>query len=117
MTTRKKFSDLEQKVLERPGAANRIAGYEREIERGVKLAELRRARDMTQAQLARSLETSQGRISQMEKQADLYLSTLRSYVEALGGQLQLSAVFDDGVVTIDTLAELEEEETTSTVRS
>lgn len=60
------------------------------------LRDLRRARELTQAQLAKSLDVTQAQVSRVEAQADLYLSTLRSYVEALGGELQLRVVFPDG---------------------
>lgn len=60
------------------------------------LRELRRARELTQVQLATTLAVSQAQVSRVEAQTDLYLSTLRSYVEALGGELQLRVVFPDG---------------------
>jgi len=60
------------------------------------LRDLRKARDLTQTQLARSLRVSQARVSRIETQADLYLSTLRTYVEAMGGELELRVVFGDG---------------------
>jgi transcriptional regulator with XRE-family HTH domain len=60
------------------------------------LRELRRARELTQTQLAASLRVSQAQVSRIETQADLYLSTLRSYVQAMGGDLELRVVFGDG---------------------
>ena len=60
------------------------------------LSQLRHARRLTQVQLAAALGVSQAQVSRIENQADLYLSTLRSYVEAMGGELQLHAVFPDG---------------------
>lgn len=60
------------------------------------LRELRAARRLTQTELARSLRVSQAQVSRIESQADLYLSTLRTYVEALGGALELRVVFGDG---------------------
>lgn len=57
------------------------------------LADLRRARLMTQHQLARFMQVSQAQVSRVENQADLYLSTLRSYVEAMGGELQIRVAF------------------------
>jgi DNA-binding XRE family transcriptional regulator len=60
------------------------------------LAELRRARSYTQTQLAKVLGVSQAQVSRIENQADLYLSTLASYVAALGGELELRAVFGAG---------------------
>lgn len=60
------------------------------------LGALRRARALTQTQLAQSLDVTQAQVSRIESQADLYLSTLRSYVEAMGGELELRVVFADG---------------------
>jgi hypothetical protein len=51
--------------------------------------------DLTQVRLAKSLKTSQNQISRIEQRTDLLLSTLRSYVEALGGSLNLVAEFPD----------------------
>ena len=57
------------------------------------LKDLRRAQDMTQAHLAKQLGKSQVTIAQMEKRTDLLLSTLRHYVEAIGGRLDLVVRF------------------------
>ena len=70
------------------------------------LQQLRNAREMTQTRLAEVLEMDQGNISKLEKRTDMYLSTLRSYVEAMGGTLEIRAVFPDGDVKIDLLNKL-----------
>jgi transcriptional regulator with XRE-family HTH domain len=67
-----------------------LAAYERT------LAGLRQARSLTQVQLAKALGVSQAQVSRIENQADLYLSTLSSYVEAMGGELELRVIFGDG---------------------
>ncbi len=59
-------------------------------------AELRKARKITQAQLAKKLGVKQEQISRIEKRTDLHISTLRRSVEALGGSLTLIADFPDG---------------------
>lgn len=59
------------------------------------LAELRRARAFTQAQLAAELDIPQSQVSRIEHQAELYISTLARYLEAMGGHLELIGVFDD----------------------
>ena len=81
---------------------------EAEIERSVKdaarvmtLYQLREARDLTQVNLAKVLEINQGAVSRMEKRTDMYVSTLRSYIQAMGGQLQVKAIFPEGEVEID----------------
>ncbi len=59
------------------------------------LNELRRARKITQNELARLMATTQPNVSRIENGREMELSTLRGYVEALGGHLEVSAVFDD----------------------
>ncbi|MGH2519104.1 MAG: hypothetical protein ACRDF8_04820 [Chloroflexota bacterium] len=66
-----------------------------------KLVELRERRRQTQVQMAQTLGTSQANVSKLERRNDLYLSTLSDYVEALGGRLELRAVFPDEVIQID----------------
>jgi transcriptional regulator with XRE-family HTH domain len=70
------------------------------------LDELRRARQMTQAKLAESLGVNQGEVSKIEHRTDLYLSTLTEHVEALGGKLEIRAVFSDREVRITQFEEL-----------
>lgn len=59
------------------------------------LQELRRARKLTQTRLARKLKIGQESVSRLEQRTDLHLSTLRHYVEAMGGSLSLVARFPD----------------------
>lgn len=94
----KKLVERHQRELEAdPERKARYEALEREAkheaDRAVALADLRRARQLTQQQLAQSLQTTQAGISRLEHQADLYLSTLRRYVEAMGGDLELVARF------------------------
>jgi DNA-binding XRE family transcriptional regulator len=70
------------------------------------LAQLRHARQLTQNQLASTLGVSQVQISRIENQADLYVSTLRSYVQAMGGELQLRALFPDGKASLLSIDEV-----------
>lgn len=72
------------------------------------LYQLREARSLTQVNLAKVLQVNQGAVSRMEKRTDMYVSTLRSYIQAMGGQLQVKAIFPEGEVQIEqfeTLAE------------
>jgi DNA-binding XRE family transcriptional regulator len=70
------------------------------------LDELREAREKTQVELAKTLGVNQGEISKIEHRADLYLSTLANYIEALGGSLEIRAVFPDGDVRITQFEDL-----------
>lgn len=77
------------------------------IGEALKLNQLREARKLTQANLASVLGVNQGSVSKMEKRTDMYVSTLRSFVEAMGGQLQIKAVFPEGEVLIDQFESLD----------
>jgi hypothetical protein len=59
------------------------------------LREVRRLRRLTQARLSKKLKIGQEGVSRIEKRTDLYLSTLRSYVEGVGGKLSLVVEFPD----------------------
>ena len=65
------------------------------------LDQLRAARELTQENLAQIFGVSQGSISRLERRTDMYVSTLARFIEAMGGQLEIRAVFPDGVVRIN----------------
>jgi transcriptional regulator with XRE-family HTH domain len=88
---------------------------EAEIERDVEnaaavmtLYQLREARSLTQVSLAKVLEVNQGAVSRMEKRTDMYVSTLRNFIQAMGGRLQVKAIFPEGEVEIDQFENLAE---------
>jgi transcriptional regulator with XRE-family HTH domain len=66
----------------------------------VRLSELRSRRGLSQASLASALSVSQPNISRIEQEDDVYVSTLARYVEALGGHLEVRAVFPDETITV-----------------
>lgn len=66
-----------------------------EIRQEINLREMRRLRKLTQARLSKKLKIGQEGVSRIEKRTDLYLSTLRSYVEGVGGKLSLVVEFPD----------------------
>jgi DNA-binding transcriptional regulator YiaG len=72
------------------------------------LHQLREARSLTQVNLAKVLNVNQGAVSKMEKRTDMYVSTLRSYIKAMGGELEIKAVFPDGVVQIEQFRAIED---------
>jgi transcriptional regulator with XRE-family HTH domain len=67
---------------------------------GKALGDLRRAREITQVELARRLAVSQATVSKFEK-SNPAVSTVKRYVEALGGRLEMTAVFDDGRLLLE----------------
>jgi DNA-binding XRE family transcriptional regulator len=70
------------------------------------IAEVRQARQMTQVRLAETLGVNQGAISKLERRSDTYLSTLRSYIEAMGDNLEIRAVFPDGEIMIEQFGDI-----------
>jgi transcriptional regulator with XRE-family HTH domain len=87
---------LDEILSEMPAESRvRIDRRVQEIREELNLRELRRLRRLTQARLSKKLKIGQEGVSRMEKRSDLYLSTLRSYVEAVGGELTLVARFPD----------------------
>jgi len=70
------------------------------------LNELRQARGLSQKVLADILHVQQPSIAKLEKRTDMYLSTLRSHIEAMGGVLELIAHFPDGSVKINHFSEV-----------
>lgn len=59
------------------------------------LQQMRQALNLTQEELADRLEIGQESVSRLERRADARISTLRSYVQALGGELTLTVRFPD----------------------
>ena len=83
--------------------------YEELVNEVESLKELRRLSKLSQAKIAKTLKISQPAISKIEKQTDMYLSTLRSYVEAMGGELDVVVRLPDrGPVKIRSLEDVTE---------
>ena len=96
MPTTKRYQQLRDQVVARPGAAERLASLREETLAEIDLFDLRRALDLSQTDVAEGLGVSQAAVSQLEHSEDLKLSTLRRYLSRLGAQLRLVAVFDEG---------------------
>ena len=95
---RRKFQELLEAMP--PGRRRAIADRVRKTIAAMPLDELRKAREMTQAKLAETLGVNQGEVSKIERRTDMYVSTLANYIEALGGTLEIRAVFRDQEVRI-----------------
>jgi transcriptional regulator with XRE-family HTH domain len=77
----------------------------------MKLGDLRRARSLSQQEMAERLSTNQGGVSRLENQTDMYIRSVRKYVEAAGGRLVLSAIFPDAPpIEIEALGEIGDDE-------
>ena len=103
----KKFSSLREKMSAESQA--RVETAAQVLMSEMPLHELRQARGLSQKVLAEILNVQQPSIAKMERRTDMYLSTLRSHIEAMGGHLDLVARFPEGDVKITNFAELEGE--------
>lgn len=94
----KKFRDLRARMS--PASRKRAHHRARDMLAEMPLRELRQARRLTQEALARVLRSNQALVSKLERRTDMYVSSLRSYIEAMGGELEIIARFPDGAVRI-----------------
>ena len=94
----KQFRDLVAWMS--PESRARSDALYRQLLAEMPLQELRRALDLTQQQVAATLGINQVAVSKMEGQTDMYVSTLRRFVEAMGGELRIVARFPQGAVEI-----------------
>src|SRR5260370_38498046 len=92
------WSELESKMS--PAARAEARRRVQEELKKMPLHELRAARRLTQQQLAQTLNMTQAAVSQLEQRTDIYLSTLENFVEAMGGRLEMYAVFPEGKVKL-----------------
>jgi DNA-binding XRE family transcriptional regulator len=83
-----------------PDARKRVDDIKRAMQLEIALAELRELRGASQTQVAETLGTSRPNVGRIEKELDVRLSTLERYVEALGGKLEIHAVFDDADIKL-----------------
>jgi len=93
------FDELRMKMP--PESRARVDERVRATLANMALDELRAARELTQTHLAELFGVSQGSISRLERRTDMYVSTLAKFIEAMGGQLEIRAVFPDGSVRIN----------------
>jgi DNA-binding XRE family transcriptional regulator len=99
MTGRTPFSVLRDRMTSEAQAqaqeTSEVLGAE------MALAELRRAMQLSQEELAATLHINQASVAKMEKRTDMYVSSLRRFIEAMGGQLDITARFPDRTIKID----------------
>ena len=95
----KKFSELRAKMS--PEAQAKAEALAKRYLAELPLDELRVARNMSQENLAQVLGVRQNAVSKLERRTDMYVSSLRNVIRAMGGDLRIEAVFPDGVVLID----------------
>ena len=110
MSGRRPFSELTKDFT--PERRRQIDDMKRELLAEMPLHELRRARALTQQDLAATLRVNQPAVSKLEQRTDVYVSSLRAYIEAVGGKLKIVAEFPDGEVAITNFSDVGEEEET-----
>jgi DNA-binding transcriptional regulator YiaG len=94
MKTRK-WADIKAGL--KPETRNEMEAGARGLAEELHLAQLRKAKGLTQEAMAELLGVSQAEVSKTERRAELYVGTLRKFIEAMEGELVLSARFKDGV--------------------
>ena len=104
----KKFKDLRKAMS--PEAQARAHEKAIIMKAELPLAELRQARHLSQVELAEKLDVQQPAVAKMEKKTDMYISTLRNAIEAMGGELEISAHFPEGDVKINQFEDIDIDE-------
>ena len=100
----KKFEELRKKLS--PAARAKSDAIFKELVREMPLQELRHARNLTQVQIGETMHMSQAAVSKLERNTDMYISTLKNFVEAMGGDLDIRVVFPDGEIKINQFEDL-----------
>ncbi|MDE2934607.1 MAG: XRE family transcriptional regulator [Chloroflexota bacterium] len=108
MSGRHPFKELTKDFA--PERRRRIEEVKQELLAEMPLHELRRARALTQQELAETLQVGQPAVAKLEQRADIYVSSLRSYIEAVGGRLRIVAEFPEGEVAITNFSHAGEED-------
>lgn len=103
----KPFNILRNKMS--PTAQKKAAEKTKKLLTEMPLQELRQAHQMSQERIAEILHTKQANVSRIERRTDMYISTLRSYIEAMGGQLDIIARFPNGEIHINQFEKIEGE--------
>ena len=99
------FSELEAQI-----SPERRARIDEEVKKALAempITRMRNARGLSQKMLAEALHIEQPAVAKLEKRADMYISTLRSHIQAMGGDLEVVARFPDGDVTINKFSQPE----------
>ncbi len=107
MSGRHAFDELTKDFA--PERRARVDVRKSELRAAMPLHELRQARAMTQKAVGAALEVNQPAVAKLERRTDMYVSNLRSYIEAMGGRLNIVAKFSQGSVIITNFSDPGEE--------
>ena len=103
----KKFAELEARMSAASRGRSKVLFRQHLVE--MPLHELRQAKALSQIKLAEALHVNQAAISKMEHRTDMYVSSLRDYIRAMGGDLEIIATFPNGSVKISNFTAIETE--------
>ncbi|MGD9021763.1 MAG: XRE family transcriptional regulator [Lysobacterales bacterium] len=101
----KSIQNLRKKLP--PERQRRIDARTRQLHAELPLQKIRKVRHLSQEEVAKVLQVKQGTVSKLERRTDVYISTLRKYIEAMGGTLTIRAEFPEGPVDIVSLGGIE----------
>lgn len=101
----KNFKELRQALS--PEAQEKAAVLAKKLRAEMPLHELRQAHGLSQATIADILDVRQPSVANMEKNVDMYISTLRKYIAAMGGTLNIIAEFPEGEVKIRNFTDID----------
>jgi len=102
----RKWNDIRRKHS--PEVEERIRRNVKGAAHVMTLHQLREARALTQVNLAKELKINQSAVSTMEKRTDMYVSTLRNFIKAMGGELRITAEFPEGSIQIEQFEKVED---------
>ena len=103
MSGHRPFSELTKNFT--PARRAHVAAKAAALREVMTLEELRKARSLSQEEVAASLTVGQPAVAKLEKRADMHVSNLRRYVEALGGTLEITVRFPDASVVLTNIGE------------
>ncbi|CAN7552216.1 XRE family transcriptional regulator [Rhizobium sp. LjRoot30] len=107
MTGRHSFAELRNRMTTEARSAAEAEALR--LEDDMNLAELRKALKLSQDEIAQTLQIGQGSVAKIEKRADMYVGTLRRFIEAMGGELEIVARFGSNTVKIKNFSDISDE--------
>lgn len=110
MAGRHSFAELRARMS--PEARAKAEAEAQRLGEEMDLAEVRRALKLSQEEIGQTLQIKQGSVAKIEKRTDMYVSTLRRFIEAMDGELEIIARFPDHSVKIKNFSDLNEKKRT-----
>ncbi len=107
MAGRHSFAELRARMS--PEAQAMAEAEAMRLDEDMGLAEVRRAMKLSQEEIGQVLQVGQGSVAKIEKRTDMYVSTLRRFIEAMGGELEIVARFPDHAIKIKNFSDLKTE--------